>query len=51
MRIDLALIGFGNVGRRFVRLLEEQRPRLLADYDLDCRLTGKSPETSNPAAS
>ena len=26
MRVDLALIGFGNVGRRFARLLEEQRP-------------------------
>jgi homoserine dehydrogenase len=40
MRIDLALIGFGNVGRRFVRLIEEQRPQLLADHDLECRVIG-----------
>ena len=40
MRVDLALIGFGNVGRQFVRLLEEQRARLLADHDLECRITG-----------
>jgi len=25
LRADLALIGFGNVGRRFVELLEEYR--------------------------
>jgi homoserine dehydrogenase len=35
MRVDLALVGFGNVGRRFARLLEEQRPQLLAEHDLD----------------
>jgi homoserine dehydrogenase len=40
MRIDLALVGFGNVGRRFARLLEEQRSQLLADHDLDCRIIG-----------
>jgi homoserine dehydrogenase len=40
MRVDLALIGFGNVGRRFARLLDEQRSQLLADYDLDCRIVG-----------
>jgi homoserine dehydrogenase len=40
MRADLALIGFGNVGRRFVRLLDEQRARLHELYDLDCRIVG-----------
>ena len=42
MRVDLALIGFGNVGRRFARLLEEQRPRLLADHDLDAGSSASS---------
>jgi homoserine dehydrogenase len=36
MRIDLALVGFGHVGRRFARLLDESRPRL----DFDWRITG-----------
>ncbi len=30
MRIALLLVGFGNVGRRFVRLLDESRPALQA---------------------
>ena len=38
MRADLALIGFGNVGRRFARLLAEQRHRLEPEYDLDVRI-------------
>jgi homoserine dehydrogenase len=38
MRAELALIGFGNVARRFVRLLEEQRPWLSANCDLECRI-------------
>jgi homoserine dehydrogenase len=40
MRADLALIGFGNVGRRFARLLDERRDWLSLDYDLDCRVVG-----------
>jgi homoserine dehydrogenase len=40
MRADLALVGFGNVGRRFARLLEERRDWLSLDYDLDCRVVG-----------
>jgi homoserine dehydrogenase len=40
MRADLALIGFGNVGRRFGRLLAEKRARLAAEYDLTCRIAG-----------
>ena len=37
-RADLALVGFGNVGRRFVRLLDERRDVLAASEDLDCRI-------------
>ena len=40
MRADLALVGFGNVGRRFARLIEERRDWLSLDYDLDCRIVG-----------
>jgi homoserine dehydrogenase len=40
MRADLALVGFGNVGRRFARLLDEQRERLHQQHDLDCRIVG-----------
>jgi homoserine dehydrogenase len=40
MRADLALVGFGHVGRRFARLLEERRDWLSLDYDLDCRIVG-----------
>jgi homoserine dehydrogenase len=39
MRADLALIGFGNVARRFARVLAEQRNRLHTEYDLDVRVT------------
>jgi len=42
MRADLALVGFGNVGRRFARLIAERRDWLSLDYDLDCRIVGVS---------
>jgi homoserine dehydrogenase len=42
MRADLALVGFGNVARRFSRLIEERRDWLSLDYDLDCRVVGIS---------
>ena len=42
MLVDLALVGFGNVGRRFARLLEDRRDRLAHDYDLTCRVIGVS---------
>ena len=42
MRADLALVGFGNVGRRFARLIEERRDWLSLDYDLECRIVGVS---------
>ena len=40
MRADLAFVGFGNVGRRFARLIEERRDWLSLDYDLECRAVG-----------
>src|SRR5450759_1025052 len=40
MRADLALVGFGNVGRRFARLIEDRRDWLALDYDLECRIVG-----------
>ena len=40
MLVDLALIGFGNVARRFVRLLDERRDLLSERYGLTCRITG-----------
>lgn len=40
MLADLALVGFGNVARRFVRLLEERRDALLRDHDLQLRVVG-----------
>ena len=45
MRADLALVGFGNVGRTFARLLEACRARLLADYDLECRVVAIATRT------
>jgi homoserine dehydrogenase len=42
MRADLALVGFGNVARRFARLIEERRDWLTLDYDLECRVVGIS---------
>jgi homoserine dehydrogenase len=40
MRADLALVGFGNVARRFARLIEGRRDWLALDYDLECRIVG-----------
>ena len=39
-RLDLVLVGFGNVGRRFVRLLRERTARLLSAHDLTWRVIG-----------
>jgi homoserine dehydrogenase len=38
--LDLILVGFGNVGQRFARLLEEKSVRLRGDYDLSWRVVG-----------
>ncbi|HVJ28289.1 MAG TPA: hypothetical protein VM493_12155, partial [Vicinamibacterales bacterium] len=42
IQADLALIGFGNVGRRLVELLEDRAPRLVADHGLTCRVVASS---------
>lgn len=42
MLADLALVGFGRVGRRFARLIDERRARLAADHDLETRIVGIS---------
>jgi homoserine dehydrogenase len=38
VRADLALLGFGNVARRFVSLIEERAGTLLAAHGLECRV-------------
>ena len=38
--LDLLLVGFGNVGRRFAHLLEDKSVRLRGDYDLSWRVVG-----------
>jgi homoserine dehydrogenase len=38
--LDLILVGFGHVGRRFARLLEEKSVRLRGDYDVSWRVIG-----------
>jgi homoserine dehydrogenase len=45
MLVDLALVGFGHVGRRFARLLDERRDQLAHDLDLTCRVTGIATRT------
>jgi homoserine dehydrogenase len=37
---DLILVGFGNVGRRFVRLLDELRPDLEREHRVGARIVG-----------
>ena len=39
-RADLALVGFGHVGRRFALLLDECRHHLITEQQLDCRIVG-----------
>jgi homoserine dehydrogenase len=39
-RFDLVLVGFGNVARRFVSLLREQRATLRREYGLTTRIVG-----------
>jgi homoserine dehydrogenase len=41
-RADLALVGFGHVGRRFAQLLEQHRELLRRDHQLDVRIIGIS---------
>jgi homoserine dehydrogenase len=38
--LDLVLVGFGHVGRRFARLLQEKNARLRGDYGMSWRVVG-----------
>jgi homoserine dehydrogenase len=40
VKFDLILAGFGNVARRFVRMLEELRPELQTEHLVDARVVG-----------
>jgi homoserine dehydrogenase len=40
MLVDLAFVGYGHVGRRFARLLDERRDLLERELDLTYRVTG-----------
>jgi homoserine dehydrogenase len=40
VKISLAMVGFGNVGRAFARLLMEKDAGLREDYGLDIKVTG-----------
>lgn len=42
MQLDLAIVGFGNVGRQLVRLLERKTDLLRHEYGLTWRVTGIS---------
>ena len=43
MPFDLCLLGFGNVGRELVKLIERKREELKARYDLELRIVGIAP--------
>jgi homoserine dehydrogenase len=40
MKLRLAVLGFGNVGRAFSRLLLRKAEALAVDYDLTCTVVG-----------
>jgi homoserine dehydrogenase len=45
VRADLALIGYGNVAKRFVALIGERREWLARAWDLECRIVGVATRT------
>ena len=47
--VALAIIGLGNVGRRFVSLLDERAERLARDHGITCRVAGTSTRRSGSA--
>jgi homoserine dehydrogenase len=51
LRADLALIGFGHVGRRFLTLLEDRRDHLLREFQLECRIVGIATASHGAVAS
>ena len=50
MIADLVLIGFGNVARRFVRLIDERRRALERDFNLSFRIIGIATRRHGAAA-
>jgi homoserine dehydrogenase len=50
MQADVAIIGYGRVGRRFERLLDERRQKLEADHDLSARVVGIATRRAGPPA-
>jgi len=40
MRFNLSLVGFGNVGREFVKIVNRKHAEVQARYDLDLRVVG-----------
>ena len=50
MRADLALIGYGNVGRRFEGLLAERADVLESQHGLTCRVVATSTLRHGPVA-
>ena len=48
MQADVAIIGYGRVGRRFERLLDERRQKLEADHDLSARVVGTATRRAGP---
>jgi homoserine dehydrogenase len=49
MTFDLVLVGFGNVARRFVRLLDELKGELSRSHDLETRIVGIATRTHGHA--
>jgi homoserine dehydrogenase len=50
MRADLAIVGYGNVGRRFASLLDQRKDTLQAEHDLTVRIVGTSTRRDGPPA-
>ena len=50
MTVDIILIGFGNVARRFVRLLDELRPELAREHGVDTRIVAVATRTRGRVA-
>jgi homoserine dehydrogenase len=50
MHADVAIIGYGHVGRRFARLLDERSGTLRDDHDLSVRVIGTSTRRTGPPA-
>jgi homoserine dehydrogenase len=50
MRADVAILGYGHVGRRFAQLAAERADRLQADHDLFVNVIGTATRRGGPSA-